>query len=181
MKAQATTYRYQNPNDPAGPRGPQRPNNGGNDGNSGGSSPNGNSVFFRVVIFLIAVGVVIYLFSFFTQGNNSDTANSIDIRYDEVIQNVKEGHVKSVTFQGSNDAYGVFKTAQKVTDTGGNTQQGSKFHFTQLPNGDPTLTDLLLKNGVDVKAKPVNSNDLLYLLINLLPWVIGFGLFFFIF
>ena len=31
MNAQATIYKYQNPNDP-GQRGPQRPNDGGNEG-----------------------------------------------------------------------------------------------------------------------------------------------------
>jgi cell division protease FtsH len=179
MNAQATTYRYQNPND-SGQNGPQQPNNGGNDGAPGGS-PNGNTIFFRVVIFLIAIGVVIYLFSLFTQSGNSDTANSTEVRYDEVIQYVKDGKVSTITFQGTNDAYGTFKSAQKVIDTNGNSQITSKFHFIQLPYGDPALTNLLLAKGVDVKAKPINSNDLLYLLINFLPWILGFGLFFFIF
>ena len=43
MNAQAITYKYQNPDDPA-PRGPQRPNNGSNDGNQSGGSPNGVEV-----------------------------------------------------------------------------------------------------------------------------------------
>ena len=87
MNAQATTYRYQNPNDPRQGE-PQPPSNGGNDGTPGGGSPGGNSFFFRVVLFLIAVGIVIYLFSLFTQGSNADTANSGDIRDDEVSQEV---------------------------------------------------------------------------------------------
>lgn len=180
MNAQATTYRYQNPND-LGPGEPQQPNNGGSDGSPGGGTPNGNSIFFRVVIFLIAIGIVIYLFSMFTQNSNSDTANSIDIRYDEVIQEVKAGKVDAITFQGTSDGYGTFKSAQKVIDTNNTTQVTTKFHFIQLPNGDPTLTDLLLQKGVTFKAKPVSNNDFLYLLINLLPWILGFGLFFFIF
>jgi cell division protease FtsH len=181
MNAQATTYKYQNPND-LGPRGPQRPSNGGNDGNQSGGSPNGNSIFFRVIILLIAVGIVVYLFSWFTQGGNSDTNNTVDIRYDEVIQGIKAGKVESITFQGSKDGYGKFKKAQTVTDTSNNIRQGAyAFHFTQLPNGDPTLTNLLLANGVTFSAKPINNNELLYLVIDLLPWVLGFGLFFFIF
>ena len=181
MNTQATTYKYQNPND-LGPRGPQRPSNGGNDGNQNGGSPNGNSIFFRVIILLIAVGIVVYLFSWFTQGGNSDTNSTVDIRYDEVIQSIKAGKVDSITFQGSSDGYGKFKKAQTVLDTSNNIRQGTyAFHFTQLPNGDPTLTNLLLTNGVTFAAKPVNNNELLYLAIDLLPWVLGFGLFFFIF
>jgi cell division protease FtsH len=180
MNAQATTYTYQNPND-SGQRGPQRPNNGGNDGNPGGGSPNGNSILFRVVILLIAVGVVVYLFSLFTQGSNSNSNNTIDVPYNLVYHYIKIGNVQSIYFQGPNDGYGIFKQAVTVVDTSGNTKTGINFHFTQLPNGDPTLTNLLLQNGVSFSAKPVNNNDLLYLLITYVPWILAFGLFFFIF
>jgi cell division protease FtsH len=180
MNAQTTTYMYQNPNDP-GQRGPQRPNNGGNDGGQGGGSPQGNSIFFRVVVLLIAVGVVVYLFSLFTQGGNSDNNNAIDLPYNQVIKQINDGNVQDVTFQGPNDVYGNFKKALDVTDTGGTRKTGQKFHFTQLPNGDPNLTQALLVHNVAFSAKPVANNDFLYLLINFLPWILAAALFIFIF
>ena len=179
MDAQATTYMYQNPND-SGQRGSQRPNNGGNDSNPGGGS-NGNSILFRVVILLVAVGAVVYLFSLFTQSGTPSSGNSMDIPYSKFYSEVQARHVEQVTFQGTTDGYGVFKTAETIVDSSNTPHTGVNFHFIQLPNGDPRLINLLLQNGVSFSATPVNNNDFLYILINFLPWILALGLFFFIF
>ena len=55
------------------------------------------------------------------------------------------------------------------------------FHFTQLPNGDPTLIPLLNQHHVSYQAKSAgDSNFFLNLLFNLLPWILVFGVFIFI-
>jgi cell division protease FtsH len=55
------------------------------------------------------------------------------------------------------------------------------FHFTQLPNGDPTLIPLLNQHHVSYQAKVVSDNNFfLNLLINLLPWVLIIAVFVFI-
>src|SRR5436305_1373035 len=55
------------------------------------------------------------------------------------------------------------------------------FHFTQLPNGDPTLIPLLSQHHVSYQAKSAgDSNFFLNLLFNFVPWVLVFGVFIFI-
>jgi cell division protease FtsH len=49
-----------------------------------------------------------------------------------------------------------------------------------LPQGDPTLTQLLVQQQVQFSAKPVANNDFVLLLLNLLPWVLLIGAFIFI-
>lgn len=177
MDAQAI-YMFQNSPDDSGSRGTQRPDNRGNGNNAGGPRDNGNSFLIRSIIIVVVVIVGFYLFQFFTQNNNSAaTANAIDIPYSVFYQQVKEGKVESVTFQGQ-DATGTLKNAITVTDANGNTRVGTQFHFTQLPNGDPTLTQLLIQNNVPFQAKPVPDNNLLLgILLNLLPWLLVFGVF----
>ena len=88
--------------------------------------------------------------------------------------------MQSVVFQGQ-DATGTFYKSITVPDGNGGTKSGTSFHFTQLPNGDPTLTALLITHHVNFQAKPQNDNNLLVnILINFLPWVFLIGLFFFI-
>jgi cell division protease FtsH len=178
MNVQATRHMYQNPNEPE-QRGPQPPDNRENEGsNLGGDSPNGSSTIFRVVVLLIIVVAIVYFFTTFTQSGNSDTSNAIDISYSQAIQQIKDGNVREITFQGSNEIYGHFKKPVTIPDTN---KKGTSFHFTQLPNGDPKLTNLLLQNGVTFSAKPTSNNDLLYVIINFVPWIVAFALFFFIF
>jgi cell division protease FtsH len=174
-----TKYMYQNPNDPEGTRNPQRPANGrGNGNNTGGKGgKNGTSLLFRAVILVVIAIVAYYLFMLFTQGNSSN-ANAVDIPYSLFIQEIKQKNVQNVTFQGQ-DGYGTFDKAVSVPSNSGKTST-THFHVTLLPNGDPTLTQLLVQQQVQFSAKPVASNDVLLLLINLLPWVLLIGAFIFI-
>jgi cell division protease FtsH len=169
---------YQNSNDSGGARGPQRPTNGGNGNNSGGrGSSNGSSLLFRTIIFVVVAVIVYFLFMLFTQ-NNSGNSNAVDIPYSLFIQQIKGDNVQNVTFQGQ-DGYGTLKKAISVPANNGKTST-NHFHVTLLPNGDPTLTQLLVQHQVNFSAKPVASNDFLLLLLNLFPWILLIGAFIFI-
>ncbi len=181
MDAQAT-YMYQNPND-QGSRGPQRPDSGGNGNNSGNpQGGNGSPLLFRTIIIVVVVIVGFFLFQLFTQNNSSSGGpDTIEVPYSTFYSQVKAGNVENVTFQGQ-DATGTLRNAISVTDANGNTKSGNKFHFTALPDGDPTLNQLLQQNHVQVQAKPASDNNLLWgVLINFLPWVLLIGAFFLIF
>ena len=184
MDAQAL-YMYQRTPDDRGPNS-QLPNNGGNgngNGNNGGSPRKSNmSILVRT---LIIVGVLLlgwYLFQyFFSSGSSSSNPNTIEIPYSTFYQQVETGNVKDVTFQGQ-DANGDLKTPVIITDSSGVQKTGTSFHFTQLPNGDPNLITLLNKYHVNYKAVPPADNNLLFtILINFLPWILVFAVFFFIF
>jgi cell division protease FtsH len=134
---------------------------------------------------LIIVGVLLlgwYLVQyFFSSSSSSSSPNTIEIPYSTFYQQVEAGNVKDVVFQGQ-DANGDFKTPQTITDTSGAQKTGTTFHFTQLPNGDPNLITLLNKYHVSYEAvAPPDNNLLLNILINFLPWILVFAVFFFIF
>ncbi|GAC1361461.1 MAG: ATP-dependent zinc metalloprotease FtsH [Ktedonobacteraceae bacterium] len=181
MDAQAT-YMYQNPND-QGPRGSQRPDGGGNGNNSGNQQGgNGSPLLFRTIIILVVVIVGFFLFQLFTQSNSSSNGpDTIEVPYSMFYSEVKKGNVQNVVFQGQ-DATGTLRNAISVTDANGNSKSGNKFHFTALPDGDPTLNQLLQQYHVQVQAKPASDNNLLWgVLLNFLPWVLVIGVFFLIF
>jgi cell division protease FtsH len=181
MDAQAI-YTYQNnPNDPA-PRVPPRlDNNGSNGNNGGGPRDSGTSLLIRSIVIVVVVLIAWYLFQFFTSSTNSSSnPNAVEVPYSTFYQQVEAGNVEKVTFQGQ-DAYGTFKSAITVTDPNGTSKTSTQFHFTQLPTGDPKLTELLIKNNVSFQAKPVNDNNILLgVIFNLLPWVLVFAVFYFV-
>ncbi len=177
MNGQAS-YMYQNPNDPGGTRNPQRPDNTGNGNNTGGKGgTNGSSLLFRAVILVVVAIVAYYLFMLFTQGSSNST-NAIDIPYSLFIQQIKQDNIQNVTFQGQ-DGNGTLKKAITVPGNSGKTSS-THFHVTLLPQGDPTLTQLLVQQQVQFSAKPVANNDFVLLLLNLLPWILLIGAFIFI-
>jgi len=134
---------------------------------------------------LIIIGVVLlgwYLFQyFFSQNSSNNNQNVIEVPYSTFYQQVEAGNVKDVTFQAQ-DATGDFYKAITVTDSSsGTTKNGTSFHFTQLPNGDPNLITLLNQHGVNYSAKPAQENNVLVsVLINFLPWIFLIGVFLFI-
>src|SRR6266487_1993209 len=181
MDAQAI-YMYQNnPNDPTSRR-PQRSDNGGNGNNAGGPKDSGSSLLIRSIIIVVVLLVGWYLFQFFTQSSsNTSGPNVLEIPYSTFYQQVQNGNVQSLVFQGQ-DATGQLKSAITVTDSSGNAKTGNQFHFTQLPNGDPKLTDLLIQKQVNFSAKPSSDNNiLLNVIFNFLPWILVIGFFFLIF
>ncbi|HEV2659019.1 MAG TPA: ATP-dependent zinc metalloprotease FtsH [Ktedonobacteraceae bacterium] len=170
-----------NPNDPTARR-PQRPDNGGNGNNAGGPGGGGGSLLIRSIIIIVVLLLGWYLFQFFTQSTTStNSADLIEIPYSTFYQQVENDNVQSVVFQGQ-DATGQLKSAITVTDSSGTSKTGNQYHFTQLPNGDPQLTNLLIQKGVNFSAKPVSDNNLLFnVVFNFLPWVLLIGFFFLIF
>src|SRR2546429_3656487 len=177
MDAQATYMFQRNPNE-QGPNGSPRPNNNGN----GGGGPNRNITSSLLVRSLLIVVVVLLgwgLFQYFTQSSNSGPQDVLEVPYSTFYQQVQQDNVQNVVFEGQ-DATGSFKT--DITVPGSNNGLPSKhFHFTQLPNGDPTLTPLLNQHHVSYEAKSAGDNNFfLNLLFNLLPWVLVFGVFIFI-
>ncbi len=191
MNAQAVYTMFhmfqRNPNE-SGPNRQQRPPNGGN-GNNGGT-PKGNGItplLIRSALFVLVVLLGWYLFQFFTQDGTSNQ-NTVEVPYSTFYQQVQNGNVKNVVFQGQ-DVTGDFNNAVTVTDSNNGTAKTSThFHFTQiqLPNGsgtgDPRLIPLLDQYHVPFQAKPAADNNFfLNLLFNVLPWVLLIGAFFFIF
>jgi len=167
-----------NPND--GPNGSQRPNNGGNGSNG---KPGGNSMMPLILRSLLIVVVVLLawgIFQYFTQSSSSSsTPNTVEVPYSTFYQQVQNNNVKDVVFQGQ-DATGDFYNAISVAGSN-NGDPSTRFHFTQLPNGDPTLIPLLYQHHVNYQAKtPGDNSFLLNLLFNLLPWVLIIGVFVFI-
>ncbi len=180
MDAQANYLYQRNPND-AGPNGPQRQGSGG-DGNNGGPPPGipGASWLIRSVIIIAIVLLGWYLITYLFNTGSSNSSNVIELPYSTFQQQLNEGNVKDVTFQGQ-DVNGDFKSAAKVIDVNGNTKTGTAFHFTQLANSDPNLVGELNQQGVSYTAKPVPDNSIiLTILINVVPWLLLIGLFLYI-
>ncbi|MEO8970218.1 MAG: ATP-dependent zinc metalloprotease FtsH [Ktedonobacteraceae bacterium] len=182
MNAQARYMFQRNPND-GGPNGPQRPNgNGGGNGANGGGPPQRRSTTSLIVRTVLIVAVVLlgwYLFQYFTGSNNSNQ-NVEEVPYSTFYQQVQSHNVKDVIFSGQ-DVNGDFYNAVTVPDSTNGTKTSTQFHFTQLPNGDPNLYILLQQNHVSYKAAPASDGNFwLNIAFNLLPWLLVFGVFFFI-
>jgi len=180
MDAQAKYMFQRNPNEP-GSNGSPRPNNG-NNGSGGSGGPNRNTMMpliLRTLLIAVAVLIIWGLFQYFSQSSNTTPKDLLEVPYSTFYQQVQQDNVQNVVFQGQ-DANGTFKNA--ITVSGSNNGLPSKnFHFTQLPNGDPTLIPLLNTHHVNYQAKVVSDNNFfLNLLINLLPWVLIIAVFVFI-
>jgi len=180
MDAQAIYMFQRNPNEP-GSNGSPRPNNG-NNGSGGSGGPNRNTMMpliLRTLLIAVAVLIIWGLFQYFSQSSNTTPKDLLEVPYSTFYQQVQQDNVQNVVFQGQ-DANGMFKNA--ITVSGSNNGLPSKnFHFTQLPNGDPTLIPLLNTHHVNYQAKVVSDNNFfLNLLINLLPWVLIIAVFVFI-
>src|SRR5947207_4659963 len=181
MDAQAINMYQRNPND-QGPNGSQRPNlnNGSNGNNGGGPGRNGTrSVLLRSLLIVVVVLLAWGLFTFFTQSSNGSPQDVLEVPYSTFYQQVKLDNVKDVVFQGQ-DATGDFRNAITVPGSN-NGNPSTHFHFTQLPNGDPTLVTLLNQHHVSYQAKLANDNSVfLNILFNFVPWILIIGVFIFI-
>src|SRR5947209_4588897 len=167
MDAQARYMYQRNPNEP-GQNGSRGPNNGGSGNNGNGPKrPSTRTLIMRSLLLVLAVLLGWYLFQFFTQGS-SNQPNTGEVPYSTFYQQVQQNNVKDVVFQNQ-DATGDFK--QAITVPGSNNDQPfTHFHFTQLPNGDPTLVNLLQQHHVQYEAKTSGDNNFLFsLLINVVP------------
>jgi len=136
-------------------------------------------LILRTLLIAVAVLIIWGLFQYFSQSSNTTPKDLLEVPYSTFYQQVQQDNVQNVVFQGQ-DANGTFKNA--ITVSGSNNGLPSKnFHFTQLPNGDPTLIPLLNTHHVNYQEKVVSDNNFfLNLLINLLPWVLIIAVFVFI-
>ena len=107
-------------------------------------------------MWLIIGVLLIALFNLFQGGSSRDSAN--ELTYSDFITRVEAGQVKSVTIQGQ-IIKGVSSSGQAFT--------------VNKPN-DPNLVSTLLKNKVDVKARPAEKgmHPLLSILISWLPIIL---------
>src|SRR5947208_1243976 len=178
MDTQAIYMYQRNPND-QGPNGSQRPNLN-NSNNGGGPGKKGtSSVLIRSLLIVVVVLLAWGLFTFFTQSSNGTPQDVLEVPYSTFYQQVKQDNVKDVVFQGQ-DATGDFKSAISVPGSN-NGNPSTHFHFTQLPNGDPTLVSLLNQHHVSYQAKLPSDNSTLWnILFTFGPWILIFGVFIFI-
>ncbi len=166
-------------NGPNGPNSPQRPGNGGNGANGGPPRRSTTSLIIRTVLIVVVVLLGWYLFQYFTNSNNNNQ-NVEEVPYSTFYAQVQAHNVKDVVFNGQ-DVNGDFYNAVTVPDNNGGTKTSTQFHFTQLPNGDPNLYTLLNTYHVQYKAVPANDGGLWSTIaFDLLPWLLVFGVFFFI-
>ncbi|HYK87079.1 MAG TPA: ATP-dependent zinc metalloprotease FtsH [Ktedonobacteraceae bacterium] len=177
MDAQATYMFQRNPNE--GPNGSQRPNANGNGGNGNNGKPGGNgatSLILRSLLIVVVVLLAWGIFQYFTQSSSSNAPNTVEVPYSTFYQQVQNNNVKDVVFNGQ-DATGDFYNAISVPGSN-NGNPSTHFHFTQLPNGDPTLIPLLNQHHVTYQAKlPGDNSFWLNLLFTLGPWVLIIGVF----
>jgi cell division protease FtsH len=171
---------YQNSPKDSQPRGPQNPDNNGGNSNGGGKD-NGTSLLIRSVLLIVVVLIVWYFFQYFTQGtSNTTTPDTVEVPISTFEQQVKANNVKTMVLQGQ-DITGQFNTAITV-DNNGTTKTGVNYHFVSFPNGNADMIQLALQHNVQIQAKPASDNNLLLnILINLLPWLLVFGVFILIF
>ncbi|MBV8821510.1 MAG: ATP-dependent zinc metalloprotease FtsH, partial [Ktedonobacteraceae bacterium] len=126
----------------------------------------------RWLLVIAAVFLVIYIYNYFNNSNsNNNTPQRIELKYSEFYAQIDAQNVKSATFIGSTDIQGDLKTPVKGA---------TAYHVVQLPNGDPQLAQLLIKNGAVVAYQaPTDNSFWINLLIYILPWAFIIGVFFF--
>ncbi|MDR1211004.1 MAG: ATP-dependent zinc metalloprotease FtsH [Spirochaetaceae bacterium] len=119
---------------------------------------------FALVFFLAAMGLFIAFFF------RTDTAQVREIHYSAFISHVNQGDVQTVKILDNTLIEGTLKD-----------RSGEPVRFkTQIPYQDPFLLAALQEKGVDVSG----SSGALRpsrILIEILPWLIGFGLIWFMF
>jgi cell division protease FtsH len=134
-------------------------------------------------LFLLIIGIVLVFWALpqiFSPGSNVHGQNVGELPYSAFYQQVQAGNVKDATFQGQ-DITGDFKNAISLTDANGNPVLATQYHLTQFPNGDPHLITLLNQYHVQFQAKPATDpNVLLSIVFSFLPFVLVFGVIFFI-
>jgi cell division protease FtsH len=120
--------------------------------------------------FALWVIIVLLLLALFTLFQNPGTRSSpTDISFSEFLQEVDKGNVLNVTIQGP-EIHGTFTEAR-----------GGRNFTTYAPN-DPDLIPQLVKNKVQISARPQSDNVpwFLQLLISWLPFIALIGVWIFL-
>jgi cell division protease FtsH len=117
-----------------------------------------NDAVKTILLWMIIGIILISVFNNFGPKREADER----ISYSALVSNVKQGNVRSVTV-----------TEQNVNGT----FQNNKTFTTYLPMAqDPALMQQMLDKGVIVKGKQPEQPGLLMHLLNLLPWIVLFGI-----
>jgi len=182
MDTQVTHMYQRNSDDQDSARG-QHSHNPSNGDDANGNDPRKKGTYpLRVFLLIIALLSVLATGSLFLngQGSNMNGQPVGELPYSSFYQQVMHDNVVNVIFQGQ-DVTGDFKNAISLTDANGNPVLTNHYHLTQLPNGDPNLITLLNQYHVQYQAKPVaDHNVLLNILVSFLPFILVFGVIFFI-
>src|SRR6516225_6026340 len=134
---------------------------------------------FLILLALLSLLAIVPLF-LNGQGSNTNGHPIVELPYSFFYQQVMNGNVKDAVFQGQ-DITGNFKHPISLTGSNGNIGLANQYHLTQIPNGDPNLIPLLNKYHVQFQAKPVADHNLfLNILFSFLPFILVFGVIFFI-
>ncbi len=177
------THRYQRNSDDQDSARRQHSHNPSNGDDANGNDPRKKGTYpmwvFLVIIALLSVLAAGSLF-LNGQGSNMNGQPVGELPFSSFYQQVMHGNVVNAIFQGQ-DVTGDFKNAISLTDANGNPVLTNHYHLTQLPNGDPNLITLLNQYHVQYQAKPVaDQNVLLNILVSFLPFILVFGVIFFI-
>src|SRR5258708_14382243 len=176
------TYNYQRNSNEPDRSGWQRPGNPGNGDNTNGNDPRKGGTYplrvFLIIVAMLALLAAGYLF-LGGQASNMQGQPVGELPYSSFYQQVMNGNVDTAAFQGQ-DITGQFRNAISLMDAQGDTVLAGQFHVIQIPNGDPNLIPLLNKYHVAYQAKPVANNGFLVVLLNFLPLILVFGVFFFL-
>jgi len=119
-----------------------------------------NDLAKNLVLWVIVAIVLMAVFQSFTPR----TGGAMSLSYTDFLDRVRSGNVSDVTY------------AENGRELSGNTKDGGKF-VVSLPPNDPRLIDDLVANNVKVEQTPIPTGpSLLYVLLNLLPYVLIFGI-----
>ena len=122
-----------------------------------------NDAIKTILIWLVIGVILVSVFNNF--GPRHETEQRIS--YSELIKEVKQGNVKTVTI-----------SEQNVTGT----YQNNKVFTSYLPMPqDAGLLQQLIGKNVDIKAKPPEPPGILTHLLSLLPWILIIGVWFYLF
>ncbi|MBU5444814.1 ATP-dependent zinc metalloprotease FtsH [Paenibacillus sp. MSJ-34] len=127
---------------------------------------------FYLILFLVVVGIVQFL------GNRTESA--VEIRYDQLRVALEDNNVTELTVQyegKTNLVTGKYKAAPEGAKT-----DNFYTHIPDLESSYNELIDASKANGFDLKVKPMEGDSIwLTFLTSLIPFVIMFVLFFFLF
>lgn len=117
-----------------------------------------NDAIKTILVWLVIGIILVSVFNSFGPRRESEER----ISYSALVNEIKQGNVKSVTISDQN-----------VTGT----LQNNKTFSSYLPmRQDETLLQNMVGKGVVVKGKPPEQPGILVHLLNLLPWIILFGI-----
>lgn len=144
--------------------------NNPNNQNNGPGNPKGP----RIAPMLIAVLVLLLIVSYFSRMLNS--ASKKEITYNEFVQMVDDGKVKSVNI--SNDQITIIPVTEETTEQNLMFREPQITYCTGLLEGGDALAERLLAAGIEVKSEiPDNSSILISIILTyILPIVLFFVL-----